>query len=113
MITEIDRKYFERYIIPAAADFISGVGEAIAKTKESTTQTSSSTTTTNNDPKFNEAIAQGISDGFSGLSDAIKESAGAFSADAAGWRRARQLAFYLPNRSLTKPMLNKRVNKRL
>jgi intracellular multiplication protein IcmE len=74
MVTEIDRKYFQRYILPAAADFISGVGEALAETQVSVTQTSSSTTTSSNDPDFDEAISQGISDAFDGISDAVKDS---------------------------------------
>jgi intracellular multiplication protein IcmE len=76
VITEIDRRYLQRVIVPAAAEFISGVGEAIAKTKESTTQNSATTATSNEEPDFNEAIAQGISDSFDDLSDTFKEEAG-------------------------------------
>jgi intracellular multiplication protein IcmE len=75
MITEIDRKYFQRYIIPAAADFISGVGEALAETQVSAVQTDSSTTVSSDDPDFDEAIAQGISDSFDGIADAVKDQA--------------------------------------
>ncbi len=73
MVTEIDRRYFQRYILPAAAEFVSGVGQALAETQQETTQTSSSTTTTSNEPDFSDAIAQGISDSFDGLSEAITE----------------------------------------
>lgn len=75
VITEIDRRYFSRIVVPAAADFISGVGSAIAETETSTTQTSSSTTTSSNDPDFSEAISQGIEDSFSGISDILQDQA--------------------------------------
>ncbi len=74
MVTEINHRYFERYILPAASEFVSGVGQALAQTQQSSTQTASSTTTTSDDPDFSEAIAQGIGDSFDGLSQAITES---------------------------------------
>lgn len=36
MVTDIDRKYFRRVILPAAAAFVEGMGEAIADTNETT-----------------------------------------------------------------------------
>lgn len=74
MVTEIDRKYFQRYILPAAADFISGVGEAIAEVQVDVNQTDTSTTTSADDPDFDEAVAQGISDAFDGIADAVKDA---------------------------------------
>ncbi len=74
MVTEIDRRYFQRYILPAAAEFVSGVGEALAETQTSVSQTDSSTVSSSDDPDFDEAIAQGISESFDGLADAIEDS---------------------------------------
>ena len=73
MVTEIDHRYFERYILPAAAQFVSGVGSALAETQQQTTQTASSTVTTSKSPDFSEAIAQGIGDSFDGLSQIIQD----------------------------------------
>lgn len=75
VVTEIDHRYFERYIIPAAAKFISGVGSALAETQTATTQSDSSTTTSSNDPDFSEAIAEGISESFDGVADALDDQA--------------------------------------
>lgn len=75
VVTEIDHRYFERYIIPAAAQFISGVGSALAETQTSTTQSDSSTTTASDDPDFSEAIAEGISESFDGVADALEDEA--------------------------------------
>ncbi len=74
VITEIDHKYFQRYILPAAADFISGVGQALAETQQTQTQSDSSTTTSSDEPDFSEAVSQGIGDSFDGISDAVKDS---------------------------------------
>jgi intracellular multiplication protein IcmE len=73
MVTEINRRYFQRYILPAAADFISGGGEALAETQTTTNQNSETTETSSDDPDFDEAIAQGISDSFDGLGDVIRD----------------------------------------
>lgn len=74
VITEIDHKYIQRYLLPAAADFISGVGDALAETQQSQTQSDTSTTTSTDEPDFSEAISQGISDSFDGLADAFQDS---------------------------------------
>lgn len=75
MITEIDHRYFQRIVVPAAADFISGVGEALSETQTSTNQTSTSTVTTSEKPDFSDAIAQGITDSFDGISEVLKDQA--------------------------------------
>lgn len=46
VITEIDRKYFQRIILPAAAAFIEGIGGAIAESGSTTVSAGEGTTTT-------------------------------------------------------------------
>lgn len=62
MATEIDRRYFSRYVLPAAAAFVAGLGSAIAETGSSTVSTASSTTVAEEEPDFEQEVFKGVED---------------------------------------------------
>lgn len=78
MATDIDRRYFKRIVLPAAAAFVEGLAEAIANS-ESTTVTiigdSVSQTTSTGDQGSDESVASGIEEAGATLSQIIGEEA--------------------------------------
>lgn len=75
MATEIDRRYFSRYVLPAAAAFVAGLGSAIAETGSSTVATSSSTTVAEEEPDFEQEIFKGVEDMASKIEEIADERA--------------------------------------
>lgn len=75
MATEIDRRYFSRYVLPAAAAFVAGLGSAIAETGSSTVATSSSTTVAEEEPDFEQEIFKGVEDMASKVEEIADERA--------------------------------------
>jgi intracellular multiplication protein IcmE len=61
MATDIDRRYWERVILPAAAEFIQGLGQAYAQQESQTVVVSSGTTVSSTqDLDFKKELAKGI-----------------------------------------------------
>jgi intracellular multiplication protein IcmE len=61
MVTEIDRRYFERVILPAAAAFIKGLGGAIAESGSTTVSAGAGTTTSaSNDLDARQEFFKGV-----------------------------------------------------
>lgn len=70
--TEIDHRYWRRVILPAAARFIEGMGDAIAQ-REQTNVSVNGSTVTSSQPDLNtrEELAAGLSEGTQELADEL------------------------------------------
>lgn len=79
IVTEIDRRYFSRIVLPMAAEFVEGLTEAIANSGNTTItiqgQTGTTTTDTSGDKDSGEEIASGIEKAGESFSDIINEEA--------------------------------------
>jgi intracellular multiplication protein IcmE len=76
MLTDIDHKYFQRIVLPAAAAFIEGFGSAVAQTDSTTVDTGSGTTVSQqSDLNVHQEIMKGVSEGASKLSEIIDDQA--------------------------------------
>lgn len=71
--TEVDHRYFRRFILPAAARFIEGMGEAIAQREQTVTVNNGTTTSSQADLKPREELAAGLSDGASEIADQLDD----------------------------------------
>lgn len=77
MVTDIDRHYFSRVIIPAAAEFVSGFGEAYADSGNTTVSVSGDTVVeTEEDLDIEQEIAKGFQAAADSVSEAIEEDFG-------------------------------------
>jgi len=79
VVTEIDRRYFSRIILPAAAEFVSGFAGALADSSQTTvtiTGDSVTETTSNDDINTDEAVAAGIEEAGDQVADIVDEIAG-------------------------------------
>ncbi len=78
MVTDIDRRYFKRIILPTAASFIEGLADAIANS-DTTTVTiigdSASQTTTTGSRDRDQSVASGVQEAGQTISDVIQEEA--------------------------------------
>lgn len=78
LVTDIDRRYWKRIVLPTAAAFIEGLSDAIA-TSDTTTVTiigdSTSQTTTTGSGDRDQSVAAGVSEAGSTISDIINEEA--------------------------------------
>lgn len=76
MATEVDRRYFRRIVLPAAAEFLEGVGEGISKSATTTTNTGSGSTVQETDALDTEQeLARGAEEGFSEFGDFLDDEA--------------------------------------
>ena len=77
MATDVDHRYWRRVILPAAAQFVQGVGEAIAKegttTVEVTGATGTTATTDNSGIDTKQELAQGAEKAFQKVSEIIDD----------------------------------------
>lgn len=74
--TDIDRHYFTRVILPAAAEFIKGYAGAAAETATSTTTTSGGGVVQDNpSPDAREQVFAGVEEGADQLSDILEDEA--------------------------------------
>ncbi len=71
--TEVDHRYFKRFIMPAAARFIQGMGDAIAQREQSVTVNNGTTTSTQADLKPREELAAGLAEGTQEIADQLEE----------------------------------------
>ena len=77
VITEIDRRYFGRVILPMAAEFVSGLAEAISESGTTSVYISDNNVTQSTGDKDSEQeVASGISEAGDKLSELIDEEAG-------------------------------------
>ncbi len=76
MITEIDRKYFTRVILPMAAEFVSGLADAVSESGTTSVFISDSSVTQSTADKDGEQeVASGISEAGDKLSEILEEEA--------------------------------------
>ncbi|MDP7142940.1 MAG: type IV secretion protein DotG [Alphaproteobacteria bacterium] len=76
MVTDIDRRYFRRIILPAAAKFVEGMGGAIAESASSTTTIDGGTgvaTTSQEDLDVEEELAAGLEEAAGKASEILDE----------------------------------------
>lgn len=75
--TDVDRRYIERIILPAAASFVSGFGNAVAEVATTTTVPESGefALEQTEDPDIGEAYAAGASSAADSLANVIRENA--------------------------------------
>lgn len=71
--TDVDNRYFKRIILPAAAKFVEGLGEAYAETTESTSQNATTTTTTSTDLNTKQEFGKAISDAAATVGEILSE----------------------------------------
>jgi intracellular multiplication protein IcmE len=79
MATEIDKRYFSRVILPAAAAFIEGLGSAIAQSGSTTINTGiggAAVSQTNEDLDFEQEVFRGVEEASSKVSEIIDRDAG-------------------------------------
>lgn len=77
MASEVDRKYFQRIILPAAAKFVEGMGSAIAESGSSTSVSVNDTTVVSddNDPDTREELFKGVEEASGKLSELLDDEA--------------------------------------
>jgi intracellular multiplication protein IcmE len=78
MVTEIDRRYLKRIILPAAAAFVEGLGEAIADSGQTTIYVEGDNAVESSGNKDNrEEVATGFKEAGEKMSDLLEEEADA------------------------------------
>lgn len=79
MATDVDHRYWRRIILPAAASFVQGVGEAIAKEGTTTVEVTGATGTTSTEDNSGidtkQELAKGIEKSFQKVSEIVDEEA--------------------------------------
>ncbi|MFA5041710.1 MAG: TrbI/VirB10 family protein [Bdellovibrionales bacterium] len=60
MATEVDERYFARVVLPAAASFLEGLGDALADTESQVVTSSTSTITTQAEKGLDEGLYEGL-----------------------------------------------------
>lgn len=73
MATDVDHRYFKRIVLPAAAKFVEGLGEAYAETTSETTQNSTTTTTTTTDLNTKQEFGKAVSEAAKSVGDVLDE----------------------------------------
>ena len=76
LVTEIDHRYFKRVILPAAARFVEGMGQAIADSGSNTTVTIDGNTTVEQDDSeidTRQELYNGVEEGANELSEFLSE----------------------------------------
>ena len=76
MVTEIDRRYFKRIILPMAAEFVTGFADALSESGTTSVYISdSSVTQSTSDKNSEQEVASGISEAGDKLSDILNDEA--------------------------------------
>lgn len=76
VITEIDRRYFKRIILPMAAEFVSGLADAVSESGTTTVVIQGDTVAeSTSDRDSRQEVASGISEAGEALSDILNEEA--------------------------------------
>ncbi|NBX67194.1 MAG: hypothetical protein EBQ96_09385 [Proteobacteria bacterium] len=71
--TEVDHRYLRRFVLPAAARFIQGMGDAIAQREQTVTVNNGTTTSSQADLKPREELAAGLAEGTQELADQLDQ----------------------------------------
>ena len=71
--TDVDHRYFRRIVLPAAAKFVEGLGEAYSQTTTTTSQGTSTTTTTTEDLNTEQEFGKAVSEAAKQVSDVLTE----------------------------------------
>ncbi len=69
--TEVDRRYWRRVLLPAAARFIEGMGDAVAQREQTIVMNDNSTVSTTPDLNTREELAAGLAEGTQELADEL------------------------------------------
>jgi intracellular multiplication protein IcmE len=76
MLTDINHRYLQRIILPAAAAFIEGFGSAVAQTDSTTVDTGSGTTVSQeSDLNTHQELLKGVAEGAGKLSEILDDQA--------------------------------------
>jgi intracellular multiplication protein IcmE len=73
--TDVDNRYLQRLIIPAAAKFVEGYGSALAQTLSTTSLNATTTVTTEPEPDAKEELGKGLEEAAKTASEIIEEDA--------------------------------------
>ncbi len=73
--TDIDHKYMTRFVLPAAASFIEGMGDAIAQHEQTITVNNGTTSSSESDLNTKQEVASALADSTSKISDSLDEQA--------------------------------------
>lgn len=71
--TDVDHRYLKRIILPAAAKFVEGLGDAYAETTTETTQNSTTTTTSSKDLNTKQELGKAVSEMAKGVGKVLSE----------------------------------------
>lgn len=71
--TDVDHRYFQRIILPAAAKFVEGLGDAYSQTTSETTQNATTTTTSTEDLNTKQEFGKAVSEAASQVGDVLDE----------------------------------------
>ncbi len=75
MVSDVDHHYFQRVIFPAAAEFLSGVGEGIAQTTTTVAVNNGGVAQSTQSLDTEEIIGKGVQKGFNVLSNLVRRDA--------------------------------------
>lgn len=73
--TDIDHKYMTRFVLPAAASFIEGMGDAIAQHEQTVTVNNGTTSTSQSDLNTKQEVASALADSTSKISESLDSQA--------------------------------------
>lgn len=73
LATDVDHRYFRRIVLPAAAKFVQGLGEAYAETTTETTQNATTTTTATTDLDPKQEMGKAVSEAAQAVGDILSE----------------------------------------
>ncbi|MBU6234881.1 MAG: DotG/IcmE/VirB10 family protein [Alphaproteobacteria bacterium] len=73
--TEVDHRYLRRFILPAAARFIEGMGNAIAQKEQTVTVNNGTTVSSQSDLNTKEELAAGLAEGTSEMAQQLDDMA--------------------------------------
>lgn len=69
--TEVDHRYWKRFVLPAAARFIQGMGDAIAQREQTVTVNNGTTVSSTPDLDTKQELAAGLAEGTSEIADQL------------------------------------------
>ena len=73
LATDVDHRYLKRIILPAAAKFVEGLGEAYAQTTTETTQNATTTTTSSTDLNTKQELGKAVSEAAKSIGDILTD----------------------------------------
>jgi intracellular multiplication protein IcmE len=71
--TDVDHRYLKRIILPAAAKFVEGLGEAYSETTETSSQNATTTTTTSTNLDTKQEFGKAVADAASTVGEVLSE----------------------------------------